>query len=127
MEPLTIRIQEDTKESLESEADEYDVSVSEYVRRLIRKGREYDDLEAEVDAKQDRIRQLEEQLSRRSQIEEKIEDLPDVIRQAESYQERRQRLLDTAPLSRRLKWKLTGVPVERIDAETEPEADPREK
>jgi chromosome segregation ATPase len=127
MEPLTIRIQEDTKESLESEADEYDVSVSEYVRRLIRKGREYDDLEAEVDAKQDRIRQLEEQLSRRSQIEEKIEDLPDVIRQAESYQERRQRLLDTAPLSRRLKWKLTGVPVEQIDAETEAEADPREK
>jgi predicted nucleic acid-binding Zn-ribbon protein len=127
MEPLTIRIQEDTKESLESEADESDVSVSEYVRRLIRKGREYDDLETEVDAKQDRIRQLEEQLSRRSQIEEKIEDLPDVIRQAESYQERRQRLLDTAPLSRRLKWKLTGVPVERIDAETEAEADPREK
>lgn len=127
MEPLTIRIQEDTKESLESEADESDVSVSEYVRRLIRKGREYDGLETEVDAKQDRIRQLEEQLSRRSQIEEKIEDLPDVIRQAESYQERRQRLLDTAPLSRRLKWKLTGVPVERIDADTEAEADPREK
>ncbi|MEZ3172748.1 ribbon-helix-helix protein, CopG family [Halorubrum sp. RMP-47] len=125
MEPITIRIQEDTKESLESEADEYDVSVSEYIRRLIRKGREYDDLEAEVDAKQDRIRQLEEQLSRRSQIEEKIENLPDVIRQGESYQERRQRLLDTAPLSRRLKWKLTGVPVERIDAETE--VDSREK
>jgi predicted nucleic acid-binding Zn-ribbon protein len=119
MEPLTIRIREDTKKSLESESDEYDISVSEYVRQLIQRGREYDDLEAEVGAKQDRIRQLEEELSRRSQIEEKIEDLPDVIRQTESYQERRQRLLDTAPISRRLKWKLTGVPVERIESEAD--------
>ena len=38
MEPLTIRIRAETKESLDEEADEYDVSVSEYVRELIRKG-----------------------------------------------------------------------------------------
>jgi len=75
MEPLTIRIREDTKESLESEADEYGISVSEYVRELIEKGRAHDNLEERLEAREDRIEDLEEQLARRSQIEEKIDDL----------------------------------------------------
>ncbi len=112
MEPLTIRIREDTKESLESEAAEYDVSVSEYVRQLIEKGREYDDLQDRLQAREDRIAELEDQLARRSQIEDKIENLPDKIRDRETYQERRQRLLDQAAVTQRLKWKITGVPVE---------------
>lgn len=115
MEPLTIRIQADTKESLESEADEYGISVSEYVRRLIRDGREYDDLKARLEAREDRISELESQLSRRSQLEDKIEDLPDKIRERETYQERRQRLIDRASVAQRLKWKVTGVPVDSLD------------
>lgn len=75
MEPLTIRVRDETKESLEGEADEYGVSVSEYVRELIEKGREYDDLQDRLDAREDRIEDLEEQLARRSQIEEKVDVL----------------------------------------------------
>ena len=115
MEPLTIRIREETKESLESEADEYGVSVSEYVRELLEKGREYDDLEDRLQSKEDRIEELESQLARRSHIEDKIEDLPDKIRDRETYQERRQRLIDRATLTQRLKWKVTGVPVEESE------------
>ena len=115
MEPLTIRIRAETKESLDEEADEYDVSVSEYVRELIRKGREYDELAERLDAREDRIEELESQLRKRSQIEDKIEDLPDKIRNAETYTERRQRKLDRASLPQRLKWKLTGVPVDDKD------------
>ena len=81
MEPLTIRIPEDLKESLDAEADEYDVSTSEYVRRLIRQGREYDDLQDRLETREARIDELEEQLARRSQIEDKIENLPDKIRE----------------------------------------------
>jgi Arc/MetJ-type ribon-helix-helix transcriptional regulator len=81
MEPLTIRIPADLKESLDTEADEYDVSTSEYVRRLIRQGREYDDLQDRLDTREARIDELEEQLARRSQIEDKIENLPDKIRE----------------------------------------------
>jgi DNA repair exonuclease SbcCD ATPase subunit len=114
MQPLTIRIHEDTKQSLEEEAAEYDVSVSEYVRQLIEKGREYDDLADRLDSREERIAELEAQLSRRSQIEEKIENLPDKMRDAETYQERRQRLLDRASVGQRLKWKLTGVPVDEL-------------
>ena len=115
MEPLTIRIREETKESLEEGANEYDVSVSEYVRELIRKGSEYDELVDRLEAREDRIEELESQLRKRSQIEDKIEGLPDKIRNAETYTERRQRKLDRASLPQRLKWKLTGVPVEDTD------------
>ena len=75
MEPLTIRIREDTRQSLESEATEYDVSVSEYVRELIEKGREYDELRSRLQAREERIETLEEQLARRSQVEEKVDTL----------------------------------------------------
>ena len=112
MEPLTIRIREDTKQSLESEADEYGISVSEYVRDLIEQGREYDDLADRLESREQRIDELESQLRKRSNIEDKIEDLPDKIRDADSYMERRQRKLDAATLPQRLKWKFTGVPVD---------------
>jgi phage shock protein A len=82
MEPLTIRIQEDTKKSLEEEAAEYDVSVSEYIRRLIDKGREYDELEERLESREARIDELEAQLAHRSEIEEKVEALPDKINEA---------------------------------------------
>jgi len=110
MEPLTIRIHEDTKESLQAEATEYDVSVSEYVRQLIEKGREYDELEERLSAREARIEELEEQLARRSQIEEKIEELPDTLRGQDSYQERRRKALDRATVTQRLIWSVTGVP-----------------
>ena len=112
MEPITIRIHEDTKKSLEDEADEYGVSVSEYIRDPIEKGREYEEIEERLAAREDRIEELESQLRKRSNIEEKIEDLPDKIRGAETYTERRRRKLDQASITQRLKWQLTGVPVD---------------
>ena len=84
MQPLTIRIPEDLKESLDAEAAEYDVSTSEYVRQLIDKGREYDELQERLESKQARIEELETQLTRRSQIEEKVEALPDKIRETDA-------------------------------------------
>ena len=84
MKPLTIRIPEDLKESLDAEAAEHDVSTSEYVRQLIDKGREYDELQERLESKQARIEELETQLTRRSQIEEKVEALPDKIRETDA-------------------------------------------
>jgi antitoxin component of RelBE/YafQ-DinJ toxin-antitoxin module len=118
VQPLTIRIREETKESLEEEADEYGVSVSEYIRTLIEKGREYDDLQDRLDAREDRIKELEDQLRERSRVEEKIEDLPDKIQNRETYAERRQRALDEASVTERIRWAVTGVPVEEIEDDT---------
>jgi hypothetical protein len=85
------------------------------VRQLIEKGREYDNLADRLESREDRIAELEDQLSPRSQIEDKIETLPDKIREAESYQERRQRLINRASVAQRLKWKVTGAPVGNYD------------
>jgi antitoxin component of RelBE/YafQ-DinJ toxin-antitoxin module len=118
--PLTIRIREETKESLEDEADEYGVSVSEYVRELIDKGREYDDLEVRLESREERIETLEAQIAETRNIESKIDDLrdlPDIVRNQESYTERRQRMLDQASVVQRMKWKVTGVPVNETEDE----------
>ena len=112
MEPLTIRVPGDLRESLDDEADEHDVSVSEYVRQLIEQGREYDDLRDRLDAREDRIEELEDQLRERHDIKNELQDLPDKIRDTDTYTERRQRKLDRASLPQRLKWKFTGVPVD---------------
>jgi chromosome segregation ATPase len=72
-----------------------------------------EELQDRIASREDRIEQLEEQLARRSQLEEKVESLPAQIQQRESYRERRRRKLDEATLAQRLKWKVTGVPVEQ--------------
>jgi TolA-binding protein len=81
MEPLTIRIRKETKKSIDSEASEHGVSVSEHVRELIRKGREYDELRDRLEAREDRIEELEEQLARRSQIEDRVDELAIELRE----------------------------------------------
>ena len=73
---------------------------------------EYEDLHNRYEAREDRVDELESQLRKRSNIEQKIEDLPDKIRDYGTYTERRQRKLDQATLSQRVKWKFTGVPVD---------------
>jgi len=83
---------------------------------------DYLELYDRYQSRQDRIEQLEEQLAKRSNIEsdiqevsETVENLPAKINRTESYQEKRARKLDKASLGKRLKWKLTGVPVDQDD------------
>jgi len=78
---------------------------------------ECEELHTRCEAREERIEELEDQLRSRSEVEEKIEALPDKIRERGTYQERRRRLLDEASLAQRVKWKVTGVPVGRIDDE----------
>ena len=83
------------------------------------RGERIDQLHDRVDAREDRIATLEEQLRERSRVEEKIEALPDKVRGAETYTERRQRKLDEAGLLERVRWKFTGVPVDDVGGEEE--------
>jgi chromosome segregation ATPase len=93
--------------------DEYQELRSEYEALEA----EYEDLKQRYEAREERVDDLEGQLSKRSQVEEKIEDLPDQLRASSmSYAERRQRAIDRASLGERLKWKVTGVPEAAIDA-----------
>jgi len=122
---LTITITDDQSELLDdltSEEGEYE-SKSAAVRSFIDEGESKHELQKEIDrlqdrleSREDRIDELESQLRKRSEIEQRIEDLPDKIRGEMSYQERRQRALDSATPLERLRWRITGVPTERIDA-----------
>jgi len=122
---LTITITDDQSELLDdltSEDGEYE-SKSAAVRSFIDEGESKHELQAEIDrlrerleSREDRIDELESQLGKRSEIEQQIEQLPTKIKGEQTYQERRQRVLDSASTFQRLKWQLTGVPVERIDA-----------
>jgi uncharacterized coiled-coil protein SlyX len=109
---LAVRIPLRQKAELEREADEQGTSRSEYIRSILEQRHRVDDLEERLATRDDRIDELETQLAERSQIEDKIENLPDRIRDESTYQERRQKLLDQATVGQRLKWKVTGVPVE---------------
>jgi hypothetical protein len=63
---------------------------------------------------------LEAQIAETRNIESKIDDLrdlPDIVRNQESYTERRQRMLDQASVVQRMKWKVTGVPVNETEDE----------
>lgn len=105
--------------------DEYAVVREEYEELQ----QEYADVQQQLDnrmqeleSREDRIEELENQLRQRSNIEdeigdvaERVDDLPAKIRGTETYSERRQRKLDQASLTQRLKWKVTGVPVEDED------------
>ena len=123
MKKISISLTEDHLEVVDERQDEDDAgSRSEAVRQIIDEyGRlrsecedlrtEAEDLHARLEQREDRIDDLEEQLARRSQLEQEIEDLPDKIRDEQTYQERRQRLIDQASLLQRLRWKVTGVSV----------------
>jgi predicted RNase H-like nuclease (RuvC/YqgF family) len=116
---VAVRIPLREKAELEREASDQGISRSEYIRSILRNRHRADKLEKRLETRNDRVEELETQLGRRSQIEDKIENLPDKIRDELSYTERRQRKLDQASLGQRLKWKFTGVPVDTEDDETE--------
>jgi TolA-binding protein len=84
----TIRLEESLIEDLDSEAEERDVSRSEYVRQILRERRESEELREEIDtlrdrleSREERIEELEQQLARRSQIEEKVEEVALEVRE----------------------------------------------
>jgi len=84
----TIRLEESLIEDLDSEAEERDVSRSEYIRQILRERRESKELREEIgtlrdrlESREERIEELEQQLTRRSQIEEKVEEVALEVRE----------------------------------------------
>lgn len=112
---VAVRLELRKKAELEHEASQLGVSRSEYIREILDDRHRADELANEVGRKQNRIETLEGQLRERSGLRDEIQQLPDKIRDERSYSEKRQRMLDQATLGQRLRWKITGVPVEEDD------------
>ena len=90
-ESITFRIDGDLLDEIDEEAEEEGVSRSEHIRQILHNRRESDILREEVstlrdrlDAREERIRELEQQLARRSELEDRIEGLPDKLRDVEA-------------------------------------------
>lgn len=116
---VAVRIPIRQKAELEREAAERGISRSEYIRSILSDRHRADKLRQNMREKEERIKsremrieQLEKRIAETRNIEEKIEDLPDKIRDTSNYRERRQKMLDQASFAERVKWKITGVPVE---------------
>jgi chromosome segregation ATPase len=94
--------------------DEYDRLRTEYEELRT----ECEELQNRLEAREDRVDALEEQLARRSQIEEKVDVLAKRVEESQlTYAEKRQRMIDRASLAERLRWRVTGVPVDEYDDE----------
>lgn len=94
MQNVTIRLREDLVDDLDQEAEEADVSRSEYVRSILENRHKADELETEVDrlrerleSREARIEDLEEQLARRSQIEDKLDEVAMEVRERDQDDE----------------------------------------
>jgi len=79
---VTIRLEGELIAGLEREAEEAGVSRSEYIRQILQERGENEELQEEMsslrerlDGREKRVRELEEQLARRSNIEEKVDTL----------------------------------------------------
>jgi seryl-tRNA synthetase len=88
MEHLSVTVEESTLERIDELKDKRDESRSQVVRDLLSKGQRADELEKELDTIRDRletrkkrIEELEQQLTRRSQIEEKVEEVALEVRE----------------------------------------------
>lgn len=79
MEPVTLRFESDTIESIDEEADESGQSRAEYIREVVRNRHEADEIRDEYEAK------LEQRLS---EYEAGLEQLRDELEQAQINVER---------------------------------------
>lgn len=82
MKNLTVRVPESLIQDLDEEAEEEEMTRSEYVREILQERHGTEELQTKVETLQDRVESrearidtLEQQLSRRSEIEEKVDTL----------------------------------------------------
>ncbi|WP_185977418.1 ribbon-helix-helix protein, CopG family [Haloglomus irregulare] len=88
MKHLSVTVEESTLERIDELKEERDESRSQVVRDLLSKGQRADELEKELntlrqrlETREARIEELEQQLTRRSQIEEKVEEVALEVRE----------------------------------------------
>ena len=120
MKTITLRVEADTLESLDAEADERDRTRSEHVREILRTRNdaerlreEIDELRAERDDAEARADDLRRQLAAANSRADDVDDLAEYVREEQSLRQQeaeRRRRRREASILRRAKWWLTGEP-----------------
>lgn len=120
MRTITLRVEPDTLEALDTEADDHGRTRSEHVRQILRTRHEaerlreeIDELRDERDAAEARADDLRRQLQTANSRADDVDELAEYVReerglrQQEAERERRRR---EASIIRRAKWWITGEP-----------------
>jgi predicted DNA-binding protein len=111
MKAITLRLEPDTIESLDNEASEHGVTRSEYIRDIIDRRSEYDEI--------DRLRtELERVKNERDTLIQERQDTTAIVEYVEEEREREQRRRERqeAPVWKRAKWWILGTPDGSDDA-----------
>ena len=114
MQNVTLRMEDDLVESLDAEADDRDLSRSEYIRNILASRHDESALQRKNDQLQAQVDDLRSQLQATNQRIETTNELVEYVeeqRLAENRAEQRRH----ANVLRRSWWWLTGVPEEDED------------
>lgn len=113
MTAISLRLDDDLLESLDSEAEQTGVSRSEYIRATLEARHETDvlhehieDLQAEIDELETERDRLQRQLTATNQRVEEHQELVEYVEEERSLSKRRAH----AGVLTRAKWWLTGMP-----------------
>lgn len=124
---VAVRIPLRQKAELEFEAAESGVSRSEYIRTILDDRHRADELADDLARKEERVESLENQLNRRSQVEEKVDVLANRFessQELEARQQAREEARANATPWRRLKWWATGTdPADTLERDLQTEGD----
>lgn len=124
MDPITFKLESNTLERLDSEAEEKELSRSEYLRNIIKTRDKTEELRKEYEGKIEEYERKIEELQRKNEelrdklaaANDRIDDTQEVVEYVEEEkkiqrQERsRKEEWRTAPLWRKAKWMVTGMP-----------------
>jgi Arc/MetJ-type ribon-helix-helix transcriptional regulator len=110
MQQITVKVPDDTAESLSNVADdEFDGNRSEAVRELLRRGTEYEDLKGEYEQAEARVADLRRQLQQANAGERDVDEIVTYVEDERRVQQRREERRQ-ANIFRRAWWYLAGTP-----------------
>jgi Arc/MetJ-type ribon-helix-helix transcriptional regulator len=113
MQQITVKLPEDTAESLSNVAEsQFDDNRSEAIRELLQRGIEYEDLEDDLEQAHARIEDLRRQLQATNAREEDIGEVVEYVEEERGIQRRREER-SQAPAWRRAWWWVVGTPERR--------------
>lgn len=107
MKNVTVRLSEEQVEMLDAEADDLDMSRAEYIRDLIEKGRESDEIRRELEETQNKVANLRRQLQAVNARQEDVGELVEYVERERELQQRQEERRN-APVWRRAKWWVFG-------------------
>lgn len=123
MEHIGAKVPDDLYDRITAFTENNDCSQSEAIRTLLERGLEESELQRENERLQNEKDVLITNYQERTDLDtirEQYQDLAEQLRST-TYQERRQQVLDSVPVTTRMKWKITGIPEKAIEPSEQPE------